>query len=172
VAGRGEAIETVIIPIYQLLRMNWDYIAGLFDGDGSVAISSSIPSTAPHIKRKRYRSLKMIISITSINRDFLSKLCEWFEEQGMRATISSAKTRSPKVQIAAHASVRKFVDNVLPRVHLKKRTLEIMGEALDLRAQLKQDESKTISGNLHLFNGFREELHSLAMKGRKTLTLW
>ena len=152
--------------------MNWDYIAGLFDGDGSVAISSATPSTAPHIKRKRYKSLSIIIQITSIKRDFLTDLCKWFEEQEIKAIISSSKTRSPKVQITAHASVRKFVDNVLPRIHLKKRTLEIIGSALDLKEQLKKDENKTISGNLHLFNKFREELHSLAMKGPKTLAVW
>ena len=109
------------------------------------------------------------IVIASSHRDFLLKLSDWFKSKEMSTSISSPKVSTPQIQIAAEKSIRKFIESVLPHACLKKRQLEIILDAVNLRAKLRQDKKRTISGNEHLFNEYREELHSLARKGPKTL---
>jgi len=142
--------------------MNWAYIAGLFDGDGSVAITSCKWKGGT-------KAIYIIISITSIHRDFLFNLKDWFKKQGISASVPLSRKRSPTIQLSAEKSLKVFLKNVLPHACLKKRQLEIIQEALELRNQLKNDKNRTITNNLHLFNPYRKELHSLALKGPKTL---
>jgi len=146
--------------------MNWSYIAGLFDGDGSVGI-------ARRPIKHGSTGVYILIYITSSNVEFLLTLSEWMKKRGISANVVSRNnTSTPRLQIGAFDSLKNFVKETLPYVILKKRRLEIILEALELKEKLKNDKNQTIMGNLPLFNEMRHELHSLAMKGPKKLIAW
>ena len=65
-----------------------------------------------------------------------------------------------------------FIFNISPFVKIKKRQLEIITSAMDLREELSRNPHKKITDNLNEFNKFRHELHSLARKGRKIIQIW
>ena len=150
--------------------MNWDYLAGYFDGDGSTSI-------AVVRKKGRIMSLHPMLVFNGSEgtideiRDFLHSHKTISDDNRTYPTAASKKNHWGSewvLQINATYSVERLCQELGTLVLEKKRHLQILLEILTIKKQLKA-EGKQIIDNLNLFIPLRNELHSLAKKGRKEL---
>jgi len=113
------------------MRMNWDYIAGLFDGEGSIQIKD-------YPDRSQGRGIVLVIGITDWG--VLDRLKEFLETQGIkssvyRRTALRGKERKPTQwwQISNKWDATRFLLAIRNRVIVKKNRLL---EALEFRKRL------------------------------------
>ncbi len=99
--------------------MNWDYIAGFFDGEGSIV----------KIATKSYR-----ISFAQSDTNVLEVIANFLNEYGIHTWITykqpTALTRKPEYQLAfsQSTSVRLFLKTIQDRIIVKK---DLVNYALD-----------------------------------------
>lgn len=141
--------------------IDWSYIAGLFDGDGSVTLGKS----------KSTNSLVYFVCISSSDTEFLQQLKKWFNKQHVKAIVTNPKSSTPQLQIHSTKSIRTFIERTIDKSIIKKQRLKIMLDVLNLKEELK-NKGLLINQNFHLFDKKRRELHALAKKGPKTLVPW
>ena len=140
--------------------ITWDYIAGLFDGDGCFSIGKTPQNT-----------LVLSAIITAKRTDFLETICKWLETEDVYAKINKKGTINNLI-IRSGESLFVFLDCIKDCVILKKEHVEIMMRATKLRRNLREGENTTIKANLKRFDVFRHELHALSVKGPKKLKVW
>ena len=112
-----------------VISMDWQYIAGFFDGEGCIFISSRKDiCTYPSRHNKSYNCLHRMVRITLSQNDIevLEKIQEFLT---LNNIISSIYTNPNNIQhqlyISKHDSSLKFLENILPFVIVKKiKTLE------------------------------------------------
>lgn len=140
----------------------WEYIAGLFDGDGSVSISKSVSNKIPSI------NLKVVITG---DRKHMETIKRFLEIENIKSNIYCG---SPQNSLVIHnkKKIKRFLQNILPYVIYKKNVCKIMLEAVNLKERLKSKGYGEINKNLHLFDGLRHELHKYSRKGPRKLKSW
>ena len=114
--------------------MNWAYVAGFYDGEGSVMLTSNVRySFTPHIA---------IVQSKDIGLQTLTEMKEFFEDNGLKVNRIYDASHDPSrcihkvwnplysLRITNAPSVQKFLKHVLPYVRVKKvksqDTLRIM----------------------------------------------
>ena len=112
--------------------MNWDYVAGLFDGEGSIQIKN-YPDTS------RGRGISVCIGIT--DGEVLKQLQEFLELQKIKShiyqrTIPRGKERKPIQwwKISSKWEATKFLEAIKDKAIIKKDKII---EALKFRENLK-----------------------------------
>ena len=100
------------------MTINWDYIAGFFDGEGSVV----------HISGGSYR-----IAIAQSNKEVLDIIANFLGEYGIHTWITYKQptklTRSPGYHLAfsKSTSVRFFLETIIDKIIVKrKRAIEVL----------------------------------------------
>lgn len=142
--------------------MNWDYIAGLFDGDGNGTISFC---------RSRYSYSVRIMVKLAVSDEVMIPLLNFLKEENV---ISYSKEvynhygKTKYLEIYKKNSVEIFVKGLLDRCYIKKKGLVILWEALQLKKRIKTKKGRIVN-HLKEFDLLRHKLHSLAKKGRKEL---
>ena len=155
--------------------MFWEYIAGLFDGEGHVSIALSHHG-------KIYPSVSITVRITNSDGESLLLIKDFLNKNKVVSFISKYAIGTKKkgeyrtrdiyhLYIGSTEGVTLFCKNISPYSLIKKRQIEIALEAVALKKTLWEN-NQCVKDNLDLFDKFRHELHKLAHKGRKTLKIW
>jgi len=153
----------------------WEYLAGLFDGDGSVSISLHAN------KSIRSSSISIKAIITTSDPEPLQPILDFLEEQGcISGTYSQINTTTNKLstgpiynlQIQNSDGVKKFLLNIQPHLLFKSKHCKIALEAIEQKQKFRDDPTTTVLDNLRCFDDLRHELHKLRKKGPKTLKSW
>jgi len=132
--------------------MNWDYLAGLFDGDGSVAIG-----LRDH-KQPIFR-----FEITSSSEILNQELIKFLNSRKIRVSQTFQTNHlgsSRHLTVQSLGGLTKIVRMLIPRVVEKREQLLILRDAIRVRSDLLQLDS------------LRRQLHGLSKKGPKTLKSW
>lgn len=113
------------------MRMNWDYIAGLFDGEGSIQIKD-------YPDRSQGRGISLMIGIT--DGDALDQLKEFLEKRNIKSSVYHrvvlrGKEKKPIQwwQISNKWDATKFLEAIKNRVIVKRGKVL---EALEFRKKL------------------------------------
>ncbi len=154
--------------------MDWSYIAGLFDGEGSFAI-------ALRNSEKDNRSLTIGISgHISGDEKHLELVKAFLVKEGMSIYYGKVKNRSNNgfkshavytIAWSSYPSMRIFLDKIYGFIVLKKPQTQIMIEAVGLHDKAVLSKSKILH-HLDEFDELRHGLHLLAKKGNKNLKPW
>ena len=105
------------------MRVNWDYIAGFFDGEGSI-------STMNYTWRSGVASTVVTLSQSGEEgRVILEKIMAFLLENGIKSYISTAKRpekyrQMRNLRICSREGVMRFLMAMRPRVSVKKVGVE------------------------------------------------
>ncbi len=91
--------------------MNWDYIAGFFDGEGNLHMNIL------RSKNKEIQSLQLICRIYNVNRDILIKIRNFI---GYGKIYFHKNHRALELVIMGKDNVKSFLKNIKNRLYLKK----------------------------------------------------
>ena len=134
------------------MNMNWDYIAGLFDGEGSVQIKN-------YPDRSQGRGIALVIGIT--DGDVLDGLQEFLQSKGIKSsvyhrTVLRGKERKPCQwwQISNKWDATEFLNAIKERVIVKRGKVL---EALAFRQQLSTFTRPFNQSELELIRGYTAE---------------
>lgn len=100
------------------LTFSWQYVAGLFDGEGWATCASTKAACYPNIRLG-------IAQSGDIGHELLSDLQVWLKERGIQSRLYAEKmdhkaTKVPyKLIIAQKESVYRFIEAVKPFLHVK-----------------------------------------------------
>jgi len=155
----------------------WEYLAGLFDGEGCPNISKSVKWKNP---LKPVEGVFIKLEITG-ESNHLHLIKQFLMDEGIYSGVLVGNkgkeingwrvNTSFKLVISSHNGVKLFLINILPFLLLKKDVCKITLEGIFLKEQLK-NKYGAISENLYLFDKLRHKIHKYARKGRKTLKSW
>lgn len=119
--------------------MNWDYIAGFFDGEGGTSISFS----SSEYKERTHWWPRVQITISNTNKDVLLEISDFFKSQGItcglycdkavdRQKYLTLNVRSDyyNIRVVALDSMKKLCDELKDRVVSKSKAIEITDGAL------------------------------------------
>lgn len=153
---------------------SWKYLAGLFDGDGNPCIYLMIKKTGSP-------SLGFRMAITGTKEGFIP-IKIFLKENGIYAGIHKGnkvhkrkdnwrQNTTYRLTIGSFDGIKKFCEMIYPYIHLKRKQVEIMLQAIALKEKIKK-ERKFLKDNFHLFDELRHELHKLSRKGPRKLKPW
>lgn len=158
--------------------MDWSYIAGLFDGEGSVEISRSMNHGG------RYGVKYHIIfgaCISGTDLKSLRIISSWLNGQGISSYINSRPNITPvnggntrplhRLRVTQLEPLRIFLQSTEPYLVMKKKHCRIMQTALRERDKLVRD-GRPIMRNVRRFNRYRMALHRLSVKGPTHIKVW
>lgn len=135
-----------------------EYLAGLFDGEGCVNLAIN-----PN-------GVTIELQITNNSQAILEASSEFLHSQNVMSAFQTVFTKwgNTRRLRCSGAEAKSMAELLLPHVITKRRHLEIVLEACLLRKHL-QETGQKVKDHLQDFDVFRQELHSLAIKGPKTL---
>jgi hypothetical protein len=138
--------------------VNADYLAGLFDGEGSVSLS---------ITRN---GVTIQISITNNSGIIIESVTKYLQSQNIVVVFRTVFNHWGYCRrlVASGGEARRIAELLLPHAIGKHRQLEIVLELFTLKKRL-QENGERVRDHLLEFDAFRQELHSLAIKGPRTL---
>jgi len=147
--------------------MDWSYVAGFFDGEGSISIAQCITN------------IEFTLCVAALRKEQLEPFAEFLRIQGIHCTWRTNKTNRigreknsvTCLDIHQHQSLNDFLENISPFLVLKQHQCMILQRALNLKKQLKS-EGKIILQNLQAFDALRQELHEYSHKGPAHLKPW
>lgn len=143
--------------------MNWDYVAGLFDGEGCVSF---------HLTE---RAFKLRIVFTCSDENLREMLIGFLKDNDIHCVVIPHKNKlgsSVDVAIIRWNSISLLLDSLLDRTSVKRKQLEIAKQILTLRDKAKDEGRGAMLEHSAEFDALRHKLHSLAKKGRKNLKAW
>jgi hypothetical protein len=143
--------------------MNWDYVAGLFDGEGCVSFQ---------VDGKKF-TLRIVFTCSDENVREL--LIDFLKDNDIHCVVVPHKNKlgsSVDVAILRWDSIRLLLDGLLKGTIVKRKHLEIAGQILALRDKAKAEGLGAMLEHGTEFDVLRHKLHSLAKKGRKDLKQW
>lgn len=141
--------------------MNWDYIAGLFDGEGSVSIAF-------------HKSLKIEVKISSSSEEFRKAIRSFLKDSDIVSRSWSEQVKlgtTGGVSIASWEDATKFIKEIEDKIVEKKEKVRIFKKALVLHNALKEKGDKIVD-HFPEFDAIRKELHKTSKKGKKELVDW
>lgn len=141
--------------------MNWPYLAGLWEGEGSfsIAIRYSPRSLLWFSSRVFLR-----IELEEAAEGLLRKIQGFLKEEGISSSFQRKKNGNVGLLIGKLSDVERFVEKIYPHLEFdkKRREFRILKQAI---AIMKSGEHLTKSGLLRLAE-LREELAKLRSKGQ------
>lgn len=146
--------------------MNWSYVAGLFDGEGSVSIYQ--------IRNSHSLGVVATLAITCNEPNLIKRVKEFLECRGIRCYVTSSKNPlgySCKIVINNNEGLEIMINNLLPLVVSKRHQLKIVNHYLLFKKELK-GKRELIVNHLDEFDVMRHQLHGLAVKGPIILKAW
>ena len=148
----------------------WEYLAGLFDGEGCFSIAKI---------RNDKGSINIIFNATFTGeREHLEMIRQLLLTENVHCYMTSTKnpiglqTRPAfKLQIQNRDAIKTFLQKTKQFILLKKPHYKIMLEAITFKESLPKLSSATIA-NLSTFDSYRQRLHQYRKKGPKNLKPW
>ena len=131
--------------------MNWSYIAGFMDGEGSVMFQSSSASFSVTVALSQSGSPGKIL---------LEEIRSFIRGYGIRSAIQSKKPKKGELakkimhslRLGQRESVCKFLTNVIPYLHMKKTPAQDALRTFKLFPLMKPDGGwRTRRENLAIF---------------------
>ena len=153
------------------MLMNWDYIAGIFDGDGHGNLFIKQPNTS----LQRYTTSPLIEMAVSGGvivplRDFLTERGVFPQKRkyGYTTTTTNHWGSAKYIKIGSWKGVKTFCENVIPRCYIKKERLVLLLNAVKLREKIIKDKRHN-EEFISYFDYYRHEIHKFAKKGKKII---
>jgi len=151
--------------------MNWDYVSGLFDGDGHGNLFIKSPCNS----HQRYGTTPLIELAVSGDviiplRNFLTELGVFPQKRdyGYTTTTSNHFGSAKYIKIGSWKGVKIFCENVIPRCYIKKERLQLLLNAIKLREKIIKDKNHN-EDFISYFDYYRHEIHKFAKKGPKII---
>ena len=143
-----------------MTRLERAYLAGLFDGEGSICISRIRPNFKNRDRNPRYF---LLIEIANTNRPILEWIAASF---GGRISLKSGRTSGARPCYAWHASkaiAEKFLHAVRPYAKIKSAQIEVALEYRDTLATFKWHSKQpwTLNRSVQIKEQFRSKLRVL-----------
>ena len=159
----------------------WEYVAGLFDGDGSFSIALSRAGLQKN-NGKTHVSVNFNAKITTCHLRKSKPIIDFLVNEGIisrktkiayRTSQNSPYQRTPTFHISINTNkgLEKFVNGIFPHVILKREQCSIMLRVFEERKKIK-DRGERYIDNLEVFDDLRHALHDLSVKGPRTLKPW
>jgi intein/homing endonuclease len=111
--------------IPEVVPMNWDYVAGFFDGEGSMVLTTD--------RGGERKSINVQISIGQSNKEVLLLILDFLKEQGIcggvytktekRMSALSRKTMYTLI-VGNRRNVVLMLTQLVPRIHVKRHWAE------------------------------------------------
>lgn len=134
--------------------MNWSYVAGFFDGEGNIAIYD--------YERKRYfpdrplknqpytmhersvaismsQKVRIFVNMTQLDNGVLNEIHKFLINENIVCQLQKANSKDiRRIQFSSRASVKLFLEKVMPYLIVKKPKAEIAlrflnGEEVEMR---------------------------------------
>lgn len=145
--------------------ITWEYVAGLFDGEGSCNLGIYSTNTR--------RGVSLGVVISSITLNALLDVKSFLRQNEITCCIyksgkGSLKCQVYHLEIQGNDSMLRFIDAVLPFSLMKKEVLSVLQEAIELKTSIKESGGK-IYENFESFDKLRKRLHGFTTKGPRTL---
>lgn len=144
--------------------MEWLYVAGLFDGEGCVAMA-----------KDTHNVVKLKIFISASYAPTREALRSFLAQGGITTSEYSNINkfgRSHNIEIQSWDGCEKFLNSVFPYVLEKRRHLEIAKEAIKLHKRVKAEGKGAGVRRIKDFDVLRHKLHALANKGPALTKKW
>ena len=155
------------------VSMNWDYVTGLFDGEGSVVFSKDGESISLGLQVGLGDSPTLDALEAFLHSEgIVTSVSGRFKKAKVRLANNRVYDRVPILYVHETASVRKMANILLGTSVTKREPLTILLEALDLKRRIKEESSDFIVDHLAEFDELRRQLHDLARKGTRSLKTW
>ena len=147
--------------------IDWQYVAGYFDADGSVSL---------HVERKKGKAytVRPIISFVGAHAT-IEVIRQFLRDNGIaRGSHYIIKSKYNHWGSTSHLAITdwktttQFANMLLPFAIEKHRALEIALETIHLRRSIIESGAN-VQDSVHQFAALREESHKLAKKGPKHL---
>jgi hypothetical protein len=142
--------------------MDWSYVAGLFDGEGSISFT------------KTKATVVLRINISASYEPTREALRSFLASRGISTGSYTSKNphgQSHWLSIHTWEGCRKFCHAVYPYLIEKKRHVEIAFRAFQLRTKIATNDEMFFS-HMAEFDALRHELHALANKGKPLTVKW
>lgn len=148
--------------------MEWAYVAGLFDGEGSITLYAFTSGLG-------VGGIRLRTTITSNYTPTWQALQHFLSKEGIDSLISHTRNgfgEQSHLQIGKWEHCAKFLNNVQPYSIEKHRHIQIALKAISLHVKCKREGRGAILTHSKEFDVLRHELHALANKGPKMLKTW
>lgn len=127
------------------MKMNWNYIAGYFDGEGSIWAS------------RKGKGLKVTVAFSNTNKESLNKMCEYTKLGSVYPTYRRKQQPHWKQaylwEIQNHGDALKFIKKVMNLCIIKKKKLSsIKKQIKEHKWRLKRSE------NIKLIKALKKEV--------------
>lgn len=108
--------------------MNWGYIAGLIDGEGSISIVC-------RQRKEGYPALEPVLRIVNTNREALEQVAKFLGGFVVKAKADARKNHNIvyNLCVSKHANLKKFLEKCMPHFIIKKKQAELMLKFLEIR---------------------------------------
>lgn len=143
--------------------MNWDYIAGLFDGDGCANFAMKWGKAPQSINKSI--SVSPLIQL-AVSGDVIEPLSDFLLKEDI-AFLLRNKRKTEYIIIPRWKSGEKFVKNIIEQCYIKKAPLKLMLEGFELHTQLKKDKATRINKHLDEFQQLRIKISKYGRKGNR-----
>uniref|UniRef100_A0A6M3LUS2 Homing endonuclease n=1 Tax=viral metagenome TaxID=1070528 RepID=A0A6M3LUS2_9ZZZZ len=153
--------------------MNWDYVAGLYDGDGHGNLFLKPPNDK--IKQRRFSAVPLIE--LAVSGDVIIPLRTFFNELGVfpqkRKYGYTTKTSNPwgsakYIKAGSWKGTKIICENLIPRCYIKKDQLNLLFNAIKLREYIIKNKRHN-EDFISYFDYYRHEIHKYAKKGPKKI---
>lgn len=126
--------------------MDKKYLAGLFDGEGSISVR----------QRKNRNDLTFEIKIYNSSKEILN-LKKEMEDEGLIWHISESKAKKPVycISLTKMEDISKFISFIIPFLRIKKEQADTMLRLINLR--LKSPKSEYNKEEIKLINKIRSK---------------
>lgn len=150
----------------------WSYLAGLFDGDGSVHIGRSV--------KKGRGSIYFNVRITTCHLEASTPIIGFLISEGVLnpknkniyAANRTHKRQIYRITICSTPKVEQFIRGIYPHLIYKRKQCDVLLQAIKEKNRIKLTPNMNIADNVPIFDVFRHELHKLSTKGPRTLKSW
>ena len=159
------------IPMDFANSLNVNYIAGLFDGEGSVSIGRT-STPGEKLKRGRpgyfYEKYFLQVSIVNTYRPVLD-LIHALYGGGVNRTSAVVGRKECFVWKVGGKNALPFLEDMLPRVHIKREQIGLALKFISLPRTWQVEERKRLYAAMSALNG-RRNSHRRAMVTPESLT--
>lgn len=141
--------------------MNWDYIVGLFDGEGSLSLMYN-PNLKPQIR------------ISSSSKTHRKAIQEFLQKEGIVSCNFASEVKmgtSGGITVLRWEDCEKFLSHIIDKVVEKKEKALVFKDILTLHRSLRERNERLVD-HLAEFDALRRRLHETSKKGRKGLIVW
>jgi hypothetical protein len=143
--------------------MNWEYIAGFFDGEGNFQVN-------PVRSAGKMKSYQLLIRIYSTNKEILERINEFLDYKGHIYTKKASRDNPNRNLVYEFVVAKKencllFLQNIFPHLIVKKAQIDYL-----LTHFIFSRGDKNLSFDLDKFRSFHTRLNTSKFIKNHTIT--